>query len=128
MCITHMRILLLALDAASDCVKITMKVFFVLLGALSQFNIKGHRCILIKGSQACNKAMMVLCLSCIAWSRSRDIYRNNASQVTNQRISEWLEIHPLTTCLTRAELQKCEIVCQQILLCLDLYCATADCR
>ena len=128
LCITHMRILLLALDAASDCVKITMKVFFVLLGALSQFNIKGHRCILIKGSQACNKAMMVLCLSCIAWSRSRDIYRNNASQVTNQRISEWLEIHPLTTCLTRAELQKCEIVCQRILLCLDLYCATADCR
>ena len=67
-------------------------------------------------------------LSCIAWSRSRDIHRNNASQVTNQMFPEWLETHLLTTCLTRAELQKCEIVFQQILLCLDLYCATADCR
>ena len=133
----QMRILLLALDAASDRVNSKMKVFCVIGGTIT-IQHQGSSVYFdqgIPGLQQSNDGPLIensdnasLSLSCIAWSRSRDIYRNNASQVTNQMFPEWLETHLLTTCLTRAELQKCEIVCQQILLCLDLYCATADCR
>ena len=136
MCITHMRILPLAFVAASDHVKLKMKVFCVIGGTIT-IQHQGSSVYFdqgIPGLQQSNDGPLIensdnasLSLSCIAWSRSRNIYRDNASQVTNQKISEWLQIHLLTTCLTRAELQKCEIVCQQVLLCLDLYCATADC-
>ena len=80
-----MIILFLAFDAAFDLVKLNMKVFCVIGGTIQHQGSSVYFDQGIPGLQQSNDGPLIensdnasLSLSCIAWSRSRDIYRYNA--------------------------------------------------